>query len=117
AEVDDSVHPVQMTPETIAVGRHLVGKGAFGCFSCHDLGNQPNTGTRGPDLASSNQRVRYEWYRRWLEQPQRMQPGTKMPTVFFGGKSPLERVLGGSADSQAEAMWGFLSLGAKMPLP
>ena len=58
-----------------------------------------------------NQRVRYDWYRRWLEQPQRMQPGTRMPTVFTDGKSLLDKVLDGDADAQAEAMWAYLSLG------
>src|SRR5260370_12368814 len=74
-------------------------------------------GTRGPDLALMNQRVRHEWYERWLEQPQRMQPGTRMPTVFVDGKSLLPTILGGDAQSQADAMWAYLSLGRNLPLP
>ncbi len=111
ADPDDTVHKVKLTPELLKVGRQLVGKSAFGCVSCHDLAGQPNSGIRGPDLASSKERVRYDWYLRWLEQPQRMQPGTRMPTVFPGGKSLLEGVLMGNAEAQAEAMWGYLSLG------
>lgn len=117
AEPDDSVHAVKRTPETIEAGRRLVGKSAFGCISCHDLAGKPNFGTRGADLAGTTQRVRYEWYRRWLEQPQRMQPGTKMPSVFPGGKSLLDSLLGGNADVQAEAMWAYFSLGSNLPLP
>jgi mono/diheme cytochrome c family protein len=117
AEPDDSVHAVAMTPEKIEIGRHLAGKNAFGCIGCHDMAGNPNFGTRGPDLASSTQRVRYEWYRRWMEQPQRMQPGTKMPTVFLNGKSLLDSVLQGNADAQAEALWGYLALGNTLPLP
>jgi hypothetical protein len=64
-----------------------------------------------------DQRVRYDWYLRWLEQPQRMAPGTRMPSVFSNGKSTLENVLGGSGDAQAEAMWAYLSLGPGLPLP
>jgi hypothetical protein len=64
-----------------------------------------------------NQRVRYEWYLRWLEQPQRMQPGTRMPQVFTDGKSLLASVLNGAAAAQADAMWGYLSLGPGLPLP
>jgi hypothetical protein len=64
-----------------------------------------------------NQRVRYDWYLRWLEQPQKMQPGTRMPTVFPDGKTTIAAVLGGSADAQAEAMWAYLSLGPTLPLP
>jgi cbb3-type cytochrome oxidase cytochrome c subunit/cytochrome c551/c552 len=114
---ENEVHKVPLTSAKIEAGRHLIGKNAFGCISCHDLARIPNTGTRGPDLAFMNQRVRYDWYRRWLEQPQRMSPGTRMPTVFNGGKSTVENVLGGSPDAQAEAMWAYLSLGPGLPLP
>jgi mono/diheme cytochrome c family protein len=114
---DDRPHQVPLTAGAIATGRRLVGKSAFGCISCHDLAGIANTGTRGPDLAGMNQRVRYEWYRRWLEQPQRYQPGTRMPTVFPDGKSLLTSVLGGSADAQAEALWAYLALGPGLPLP
>jgi hypothetical protein len=64
-----------------------------------------------------DQRVRYDWYRRWLIQAQRMQPGTRMPTIFPEGKTLLDNVLGGDADAQAEAMWAYLSLGPTLPLP
>jgi hypothetical protein len=98
-------------------GRHLVGKGAFGCISCHDIAGVATGGTRGPDLATTNQRVRYAWFRRWLESAQRMHPGTKMPTVFPEGKSLLEKVLGGNADAQSQAMWAYLAIGPTLPLP
>jgi mono/diheme cytochrome c family protein len=117
AEPDESVHKVPLTATKLDTGRHLVGKNAFGCISCHDIAGVPNTGTRGPDLAGMNQRVRYEWYLRWLEQPQRIQPGTRMPSVFMDGKSLLDKVLDGKADTQAEAMWAYLSLGNSLPLP
>jgi mono/diheme cytochrome c family protein len=114
---DDTIHQTAVTTATVEAGRQLVGKSAFGCISCHDLAGFPNSGTRGPDLAGQNQRVRHEWYRRWLEQPQRMQPGTRMPMVFPDGKSVLPTILGGNADAQAEAIWAYLSLGASLPLP
>ncbi len=114
---EDKVHQVALTAAKIQAGRRLVGKQVFGCISCHDIAGIPNTGTRGPDLATMNQRVRYDWYRRWLQQAQRVQPGTRMPTVFPEGKSTNETVLGGSPDAQAEAMWAYLSLGPTLPLP
>ena len=46
-----------------------------------------------------------------------MDPGTKMPTVFPEGRSLLDKVLNGNADAQADAMWAYLSLGPKLPLP
>jgi mono/diheme cytochrome c family protein len=117
AEPDDAPHKAPLSAKTIEAGRHLVGKNAFGCASCHDLAGIPNTGTRGPDLALMNQRVRYDWYLRWLSEAQRMQPGTRMPTVFPDGKTLLNTVLDGNAHAQAEAMWAYLSLGPTLPLP
>ena len=116
-DTEDTIHKVEVTTAKIQAGRQLVGKTGFGCIGCHDLVGIPNSGTRGPDLAGMNQRVRYEWYQRWLEQPQRMQPGTRMPAVFTEGKSLLTNVLDGSGDKQAEAIWGYLSLGPTLPLP
>jgi mono/diheme cytochrome c family protein len=105
------------TEADVEAGRKLVGKKAFGCIGCHDIAGVPSSGTRGPDLAAMNQRVRYDWYRRWLVQPQRMQPGTRMPTVFNEGRSLLDDVLQGDAGKQADAMWTYLSLGPTLPLP
>jgi cbb3-type cytochrome oxidase cytochrome c subunit len=114
---EDTVHKVALTSSKIEAGRFLVGKNAFGCISCHDLAGSVGGGTRGPDLAGMNQRVRHEWYLRWLEQPQRMQPGTRMPSIFTNGKSLLTKVFDGHADAQADAIWAYLSLGPGLPLP
>ncbi len=113
----DAVDRVPLTPEKIAAGRQIVGKGGFGCISCHDIAGIPNTGTRGPDLATVSQRVRFDWYERWLHQPLRMSPGTKMPQAFVDGKSLLTTVYDGNAKQQAEAVWAYLSLGPGLPLP
>ncbi len=116
---DDQVHVVERTAAKIAAGRNIVGKGGLGCISCHDIGGVANTGTRGPELATINQRVRYEWYERWLSQPLRMAPGTRMPQAFVDGKSTLSTAFNGSPHLQAEAMWAYLALGPGpgFPLP
>jgi mono/diheme cytochrome c family protein len=117
AEPDNSVHPLPISAAQIAAGRQLVGKSGLSCISCHDIAGVATAGTRGPDLASMNLRVRYDWYRNWLEQPQRLQPNTRMPSVFTNGKSVLPTVLGGDADAQAGAIWSYLALGQNLPLP
>jgi hypothetical protein len=117
--VDPSIkeEPPAFNTAYVEAGRHLVGKKAFGCIACHDIAGVAASGTRGPDLALMQQRVRYSWYRRWMEQPQRMQPGTRMPTVFAEGRTLLDDVLGGRADAQADAVWVYLSIGSNLPLP
>lgn len=114
---DDKVHVVPRTAAKVAAGRELIGKGGLGCISCHDIGGFANTGTRGPDLATINQRVRYDWYERWLSQPLRMAPGTRMPQAFVEGKSVLKTIYNGDPRQQAEAMWAYLALGPGLPLP
>ena len=114
---DDSIHKVPLSASNIANGKVIVGKGGLGCISCHDIAGIPNSGTRGPDLATINQRVRFDWYERWLHQPLRMAPGTRMPQAFVDNKSTLTTVLGGNPQAQAEAMWAYLSLGTGLPLP
>jgi mono/diheme cytochrome c family protein len=113
----DKIDTVTLSNENIAAGRFMTGKSGFGCISCHDIAGIPNFGTRGPDLATTIERVQYDWYRRWMQQAQRMDPGTKMPTAFPDGKSTLLTVLHGDADAQAEAIWAYMSLGPKLPLP
>ncbi|MFO0804558.1 MAG: c-type cytochrome [Gemmataceae bacterium] len=115
--VDDTVHKVTLTASNVANGKAIVGKGGLGCISCHDIAGIPNTGTRGPDLATINQRVRFGWYERWLHQPLRMAPGTRMPQAFVDNKSTLATVLNGDPKQQADAMWAYLSLGTGLPLP
>ncbi|MDB5307885.1 MAG: hypothetical protein JWO38_2087 [Gemmataceae bacterium] len=114
---DDTVHKVPLTAARVGAGKTIVGKGGLGCISCHDIAGIPNTGTRGPDLATINQRVRFDWYERWLHQPLRMAPGTRMPQAFVDNKSTLATVLNGNPEAQAEAMWAYLSLGPGLPLP
>jgi hypothetical protein len=116
-ETDDTIRKLPLNTDKIALGKEIIGKSGLGCISCHDIGGVPNTGTRGPDLATINQRVRYEWYDRWMHQPLRMAPGTRMPQAFVDGKSTLTTVLDGDPTGQAEAMWSYLSLGPGLPLP
>src|SRR5262249_60688082 len=99
-----------LRPATLEAGRPLGGKAVFGCASCHDLAGIPNTGTRGPDLALMNQRVRFDWYQRWLTDAQRITPGTRMPTIFPNNKSTYDKLLDGDAPAQADAMWAYFSL-------
>jgi cytochrome c2 len=117
AATDDTIRKLPISTEKIALGKEIIGKGGLGCISCHDIGGVPNTGTRGPDLATIKERVRYEWYERWMHQPLRMAPGTRMPQAFVDGKSVLTTVLNGDPTGQAEAMWTYLSLGPGLPLP
>ncbi len=98
-------------------GRTLVGSRGFGCIKCHDVRGIPSGGTRGPDLARITRRVRHNWFNHWMTDPQRLEPGTRMPTVFLAGKSPYVEVLDGDPARQRDAMWAYLSAGDELALP
>ena len=117
AVTDDAIGRAEFTAEKLTAGRTLAGKSGHGCISCHDISGQSGGGTRGPDLATTNQRVRYEWYTRWMHQPQRIAPGTKMPQVLIDGQSLLKTVYDGDGPKQLEALWAYFSLGPGLPLP
>lgn len=113
--VDDG--PSTPEPELVDAGRSLVGNKGFGCIGCHDIAGRQGEGTRGPDLAFVRERIRYPWFVRWMRDAQRIVPGSRMPTVLPDRVSPLTNILGGDPEAQIRAIWVYLSLGDKLPLP
>jgi mono/diheme cytochrome c family protein len=72
-------------PEYLRAGRQLAGKDYFDCFSCHVQGDKKPEGSPegwAPDLALARYRLRPAWIEKWLHDPQKIQPGTKMPGFF-----------------------------------
>ena len=66
-------------------GRKLMSKDYFDCFSCHVQGDKNPEGPPegwAPDLALARFRLRPVWIEKWLRDPQKIQPGTKMPAFF-----------------------------------
>jgi mono/diheme cytochrome c family protein len=96
-----------------AAGRQLTGiEGGFGCVSCHDVGTQ--AALAGPDTATINfafvaDRLRPAYYWRYIRDPQRLRPGTMMPSfIAEDGSTPIQQVLEGNARRQFEAIWHYL---------
>ena len=58
-----------------------------------------------PDLTMARQRLNPNWILKWLKDPQKVQPGTKMPSFYPGGP---DNVLGGKEDLQIEALRDYL---------
>lgn len=70
-------------------GLALFSEEIYNCWTCHQKGNIPPKGdpaSWAPDLTMARNRLKPEWIRNWLWDPQKIQPGTKMPT-FFGDKT------------------------------
>jgi mono/diheme cytochrome c family protein/peptidoglycan hydrolase CwlO-like protein len=95
-------------PDYLDAARKLVSKDYFNCFSCHQQGDKKPEGPEegwAPDLTLARQRLRPQWIIKWLHDPQKVQPGTKMPSFYPGGP---DDVLGGKEDLQIEALRDYI---------
>ena len=99
-----------------AVGRHLIGGLAFGCVKCHTFAGNKTEGIQGIDMILMPTRLQRNWFFAYINDPQKLRPGTRMPQAFDKGKSPLS-ALDGSAAAQIESFWIYLSDGKKAQLP
>ena len=105
---------VEPVDEDLAViGRDLVGGDRLGCHSCHALGDEPALGGEGSeeaiDFALLRRRLRRPFFDRFLLDPQRILPGTKMPQfVDEDGYTALYDVFDGEAARQFDAIWHYL---------
>jgi mono/diheme cytochrome c family protein len=110
--VDDRRIPA----EHLDAAKQLMSKEYFDCFSCHQQGDRKPEGPSegwAPDLNLARQRLNPNWIIKWLQDPQKVQPGTKMPSFYPGGP---DNILGGKDDRQIEALRDYLlTLGRGAP--
>ncbi len=98
----------QPDPVTLPVGKQIFTD--FQCLKCHPSGNAPpkagevSSSDLAPNLQIARSRLKPEWIIEWLADPGKIQEGTRMPTYFPDGQSPLPDVLGGDAKKQMEAI-------------
>jgi mono/diheme cytochrome c family protein len=108
--------------ELAAVGRRLVGKEkGFSCVTCHAVGAAAAISpfeAYGPNFAITTERMRHDFYTRWVRNPQRYEPGTRMPQYAdMEGKTSFRDVFNGDAARQFEAIWEYLRKRDKMQPP
>jgi mono/diheme cytochrome c family protein/predicted nucleic acid-binding Zn-ribbon protein len=95
-------------PDYLDAAKKLVSKDYFNCFSCHQQGDRKPEGPPegwAPDLTLARQRLNPNWIIKWLHDPQKVQPGTKMPSFYPGGP---DDILGGKEDPQIEALRDYI---------
>lgn len=100
-------------PEMAKAGETLIGDhGGFNCTTCHGVGDRPPTAVfeaPGPNLTQSVDRLRKEYYIRWVMYPLRIDPESKMPRFSDDeGKTPLTDFYEGDARKQFNAIWEYL---------
>jgi mono/diheme cytochrome c family protein len=106
------------SPETVRAGAQLVSREYLSCSSCHLGGDRSPEGPPeewAPELRLAGRRLRAEWIVRWLLDPQRVLPGTKMPSFFADADSGPNDVLDGDEERQILALWDYLLAIGKAP--
>ncbi len=78
------------------------------CLSCHVLTEEAlakkGASNLAPNLAMAHRRLRPDWIVNWLTDPQRLQPGTNMPSYFYSEGQRLYD----DADVQIRALRDYL---------
>lgn len=90
------------------LGRKLLGATGLACVSCHGLKDRKSLGPPVIRLTQTVERLRPEYFKELLLNPQATQPGTVMPPMFVGRKT---------ADKDIESIWTYLREVEGQPLP
>ncbi|MCC9607156.1 c-type cytochrome [Blastopirellula sp. JC732] len=111
--------PSEVDPAALAVaGQRLVGGEGFNCTSCHQVGDwipsDAPLNAKGPTLSMLGNRIRRDWFDRWVRKPARIVPQMEMPSVTV----PVSGVLHDEIDDQLAAVWQVLNTpGFQPPKP
>lgn len=104
--------PERVPEGYLEAGRRLFSNEYFECGNCHQQGDKKPEGPVedwAPDLNMAHARLNPAWVEKWILDPQKLQPGTKMPSFYPGGP---EDILGGDEAKQIEALTDYImSLG------
>jgi mono/diheme cytochrome c family protein len=99
--------------ELAEIGKKLLPQmGGLNCIQCHGIGPQPPTApfeAPGINLLDAALRLRYSYYQRWMLDPPRVDPTTKMVKLAPDGKTTgIREVFDGDARRQFDALWHFI---------
>jgi len=86
-------------------GQKLAAKSGLSCISCHALAGQPSLGPAGIDLALSQRRMTWDWFRHYLLDPPAFHADTKMPRFWPEGVAVNKDLCGGDTNRQIAALW------------
>jgi cbb3-type cytochrome oxidase cytochrome c subunit len=112
-----ALQPIARDADLVKAGRLLTGTKGMSCVTCHTFQNHKSLGIQGMDIVNMAQRLRRDWFGKYLLDPPSLRPGTRMPTYWPDGKSVRKDILDGNTERQIEALWQYLSEGGKAQIP
>ena len=94
---------------------------AFACIQCHAVATLPPFApfeAPAVNFALVRERLRKDYYHRWVHNPLKLDPNTKMPAFEReDGTTPVTAVYDGNARKQFEAIWHYLLAGREIKPP
>lgn len=97
-------------PDYLKKARNLFESKNVNCASCHVRGDLTPEGGGpsdwAPDLSRASKRLKPGWIASWLQNPQLIQPGTKMPRFFR--KGAFQEIFPGTPEEQIESIKDLL---------
>lgn len=111
--------PIELSPKDAKqAGWKMAGDKGFSCIKCHTFGPFKATGVQSIDLQIMSKRLREDWFRRYVRNPQVYRRGTRMPNAWPPtGPSLLPAILDGDSDKQIQAVWTYLADGPRARTP
>ncbi|MFO1092003.1 MAG: ThuA domain-containing protein [Planctomycetaceae bacterium] len=113
----ESEPPFTPDSELAAIGAKLAAPTALDCRQCHGVGPEEPRGDKqtlialGVNFSDSRERLRRDFYDRFVLNPPRCDPGLRMPVLSSDGKTTkITTVFGGDATKQFDALWHYLQL-------
>ncbi len=106
-----------LTQQRLSDGRVLAGNDGLACIKCHTFGGVGLAGIQAIDALQMPVRLREAWFHRYLLDPQKYRPGTRMPASFPDGKSVVTKIADGRPADQSAAMWAYFSQGERAKPP
>lgn len=108
-------------PELSKTGHTIAGQTGMACILCHAINDAKPLAAfevQGIAFDQVHQRLRPEYFYRWMHNPTRVTPDTKMPRYTQeDGSSIRPDILDGDAQKQFQALWHYLLAGAQMEQP
>lgn len=120
SDLQESVVPAVMPAADHRIkadARLMVGDQALSCTKCHTFDKYAATGLQSLDMTTMTRRLRSDWFHRYLIDPQKYRPGTRMPAAWPNGRSVVPEILNGDARIQIEAIWQYLLDGNQAKVP